>query len=161
MWLQPFHPSSLKAPGDTSNQRLRQSPPAIVTIYYPPQGLCFQVSPERSKQMVSHGFYASLQVYSMLPTELLLMPTLSLRTSLFPPLIYSSPEARNEPALQADVSDWKTHLCNSTVPCYSHHLIPVSLSVLRLILTVGGICDFLLTNNMAKGMKCHFRDHVT
>ena len=71
--------------------------------------------------MVSHGFYASLQVYSVLCTELLLMPTLSFRMSSFPSLIYSSPEAGNEPALQADVSDWKSRLCNS-----SFHVIPTT-----------------------------------
>lgn len=77
--------------------------------------------------MVSGGFYATLQVYGMLPTELLLMPTLPFSMSLFPYLIYSSVEDGNEPALQTDVSDWMTHLYSNLAPCYPHLLIPVVL----------------------------------
>lgn len=100
-------PSSLKAPGDTSNQTLRPSPPGPLIIYYFPQRLSFfsSFSWEIKTNSEWLWFLCITATHGIFSTELLFMPTLSFRMILLPYLIYSSPEDRNESALQTDVSD--------------------------------------------------------
>lgn len=82
------------------------------------------------------------------------MPTLYFSMSLSPYLIYSSMENGNEPALQTDV--WLDDPFMSP-PSNTHVLECLDPPV-----ECGQNLRFASNRqNMAKVMKCHFRDHIT